>query len=144
KPQLLRTGPEFTDRMLRSVQRVFQETKEGDILCFLPGRGEIERIKRELESWVASAAAEVLPLHGQLGLSEQQKAILPIPGKRKIILSTNVAESSLTVEGVRVVVDSGLARVAEIHPRTGFESLNLSRISKASATQRAGRSARQG
>lgn len=143
KPQLLRTGFEFTERMQRLVQKAAAE-REGDILCFLPGRGEIERLREALSVWADAKGLVLAPLHGQLDLKEQALAILPLPGKRKIILATNVAESSLTVQGVRVVVDGGLARLAQIHPRTGFESLDLVRISKASATQRAGRAARLG
>jgi ATP-dependent helicase HrpB len=143
KPQLLRTGPEFTERMAKLVRKAAYEQSAGDVLCFLPGRGEIERLRQELSSWSFSAGCLLIPLHGQLGLEEQRSVLTPAPGKRKVILATNVAESSLTVPGVRVVVDSGLARQAQLHPRTGFESLDLIRISKAAATQRAGRAARE-
>ncbi len=135
KAQLLRTGPEFTDRIKALIQKAARENP-GNILCFLPGRGEIERLRSEF--------SDALPLHGQLSLQEQKAALAPTPGKRKIILATNVAESSLTVEGVSVVVDSGLARLSQVHPRTGFASLDLVRISKASAIQRSGRAARTG
>lgn len=143
KPQLLRTGPEFTERMRNLVRLAAEENKEGDILVFLPGRGEIERLKEELFPFADSRGYSLFPLHGQLSLQEQKEALAPSP-RRKILLATNVAESSLTVEGVRIVVDSGLARISQIHPRTGFASLDLTRISKASATQRAGRAARRG
>lgn len=144
KTQLLRTGPDFTERMRRLILRAMSEHAEGDVLCFLPGRGEIERLRGELSAWAEAKNVALFSLHGSLDLQEQKQALQPLPGRRKIILSTNVAESSLTVEGVRIVVDSGLARLAQIHPRTGFESLDLVRISKASATQRAGRAARRG
>jgi ATP-dependent helicase HrpB len=144
KPQLLRTGPDFTERLQRLVQRAFQERPVGDLLCFLPGRGEIERLRGALEPWAGAKGARVFPLHGQLDLGEQRAALAPLPRGRKIILATNVAESSLTVDGVRTVVDSGLQLLSQLHPRTGFPSLDLVRISKASATQRAGRAARQG
>lgn len=144
KAQILRPGPDFTDRIKKLVVKAAVENAEGDILCFLPGRGEIERIRSELSNWAEGAGFSVFTLHGQLSLQEQKQTLEPLRGRRKIILSTNVAESSLTVEGVRVVVDSGLARISQMHPRTGFESLDLVRISKASATQRAGRSARTG
>ncbi|MGZ3654022.1 MAG: ATP-dependent helicase HrpB [Bdellovibrionota bacterium] len=144
KSQLLRTGPDFTDRMQRLVQRAFSERPGGDILCFLPGRGEIERLREALEPFADSRGARIFALHGQLDLAEQKAALAPLARGRKIILATNVAESSLTVEGVRIVVDSGLQRISQVHPRTGFASLDLARISKASATQRAGRAARQG
>jgi ATP-dependent helicase HrpB len=142
KSQLLRTGPEFTERMAGLVRSAAREGP-GDILCFLPGRGEIERLRRELADWAESSGMALLPLHGQLSLEEQKTALRP-QARRKIVLATNVAESSLTVDGVSIVVDSGLARLSQTHPRTGFSSLDLVRISKASATQRAGRAARQG
>lgn len=144
KSQLLRTGPEFTERMQRLVQRAYREQATGDLLCFLPGRGEIERMRDALGGWAENSGARLFPLHGQLELAEQKAALAPLARGRKILLSTNVAESSLTVDGVRVVVDSGLQRISQLHPRTGFPSLDLTRISKASATQRAGRAARQG
>ncbi|MGZ3712842.1 MAG: helicase-related protein, partial [Bdellovibrionota bacterium] len=144
KTQLLRTGPEFTERMRKLIQKAMTEKAEGDLLCFLPGRGEIEWLKQELADWAEAKKFRVLPLHGSLDLQEQKAALQSIPGTRKIILATNVAESSLTVEGVRLVVDSGLARISQLHPRTGFESLDLVRASKASSTQRAGRAARMG
>ena len=143
KSQLLRTGPDFTDRMKRLLQKASGENS-GDILCFLPGRGEIDWLFRSLEDWASGQAISLHALHGQLSLQEQKAALQPSKQGRKIILATNVAESSLTVEGVSVVVDSGLARISQLHPRTGFSSLDLVRISKASATQRAGRAARRG
>ncbi len=142
KTQLLRTGVDFTERMRRLVQKAMQEQAQGDLLCFLPGRGEIEWLRRDLESWAEQMGFSLFALHGQLDLQEQRAALQPRKN-RKIILATNVAESSLTVDGVRIVVDSGLARISQIHPKTGFASLDLSRISKAAATQRAGRAARQ-
>lgn len=144
KSQLLRTGPDFTERMAKLTQRAFRENGVGDLLVFLPGRGEIERLWDSLDAWAHGQGARVFALHGQLDLAEQRAALAPLPSTRKIILATNVAESSLTVQGVRIVVDGGLQRISQIHPRTGFASLDLARISKASATQRAGRAARQG
>ncbi len=142
KSMLLRTGPEFTERIQRLVQKAAQEQPLGDILVFLPGRGEIERLRTALGPWAEDRDISLFALHGQLDLAEQKEALRPRKN-RKVLLATNVAESSLTVDGVRVVVDSGLARISQIHPKTGFASLDLSRISKASATQRAGRAARQ-
>lgn len=143
KSQLLQTNFDFIERMRRLIGRALSENSEGDLLCFLPGRGEIERLRNALAENLSDAFA-IFTLHGQLNLQEQRQALMPMVGRRKIILATNVAESSLTVEGVRIVVDSGLCRLQQQHPRTGFESLDLVRISKASATQRAGRAARQG
>lgn len=144
KAQLLRTSSDWVDRMKCLVQKAAAENSEGDILVFLPGRGEIDRVRRaiEAESWSTSYC--VIPLHGSLSLNEQRQALAPLTnGKRKILLATNVAESSLTAPGVRVVVDSGLQKISQLHPKTGYESLDLVRISKSSATQRAGRAARE-
>lgn len=144
KPQLLQTGPDFIERLKKAVLKTLNENPQGDILCFLPGRGEIERVRTALENSQLAKNIFLHTLHGQLSLQEQKEAILPNASGRKIILTTNIAESSLTVQGVRLVVDSGLARLQKQDSRTGFESLQLVRISKASATQRAGRAARLG
>ncbi len=144
KPQLLQTNFEFAERIRKLIQRAFEENPKGDILVFLPGRGEIEKQNSLLHEWADARQVQLCQLHGQLTLAQQRQAIETIPARRKIILATNIAESSLTVEGVRIVVDSGLARNMEIHPRTGFDSMVLQRISKASAKQRAGRAARLG
>ncbi len=113
-----------------------------DLLIFLPGVGEIERVRRGLGF---REGVVVLPLHGSLSPEEQQLALRPDPqGRQKIILATNIAETSLTIDGVRIVIDSGLARIASFDPDRGMDRLDLSRISKASATQRAGRAGRQG
>lgn len=140
----LRTGPAFTERLAALIKRASRERTKGDILCFLPGRGEIERLQETLSPWAENAGFVVYALHGQLQIQEQKNVLSPNPQARKIVLATNVAESSLTVDGVSIVVDSGLARIAQIHPRTGFPSLELSRVPKSSLTQRAGRAARQG
>lgn len=144
KSQLLQTNHDFIEQLRRLCGRALSENLNGDLLCFLPGRGEIERLRTALVENLPEARFAVFALHGQLSLQEQKQALAPLVGRRKIILATNVAESSLTVEGVRIVVDSGLARLQQQHPRTGYESLDLVRISKASAIQRAGRAARQG
>ena len=113
----------------------------GDILVFLPGAAEIRRAARECERLASRNDLLVLPLHGGLTPSEQDRAVSPAPN-RKLILSTNVAESSITIEGVTAVIDSGLARIASDSPWTGLPTLEIRRISKASAIQRAGRAAR--
>jgi len=110
---------------------------DGDVLVFLPGAAEIRRAMRALEK----SNGLVVPLHGDLPPEEQDRAVTPA-GRPKIILSTNVAESSVTIEGVTAVIDSGLARVAADSPWTGLPMLDVKRISKASATQRAGRAGR--
>lgn len=142
KAQMLRTGPDFTDRMSRLVVKAFKQNPQGDLLCFLPGRGEIDWIRQKLNELLPHEV-DIHPLHGQMSIDEQRAVVRDSQGRRKIILATNIAESSLTIDGVRIVVDSGLARILDQDSRTGFEALTLTKISKASATQRAGRSARQ-
>ncbi|NCN95859.1 MAG: ATP-dependent RNA helicase, partial [Bdellovibrionales bacterium] len=140
---LLKTDHLFVERMGRLIKMAFTKRK-GDLLCFLPGRGEIERLKESLRTWSVSSSVALHSLHGQMSLSEQREALAPDESHRKVILSTNVAESSLTVPGVRIVVDRGLVRRDQQNLKTGLESLELKRISLASATQRAGRAAREG
>lgn len=124
-----------------AVLRALRET-DGDILVFLPGAGEIRRCSTFL---AASAAKDVLlcQLYGDLPFDEQERAITPA-GKRKVVLSTNIAETSLTIEGVTVVIDSGLARTVRFDPSTGLNRMQTVKVSAASATQRAGRSGRIG
>jgi ATP-dependent helicase HrpB len=112
-----------------------------DVLVFLPGAEEIRRTMKRLEPAASRDDLLLLPLHGSLPAEEQTRALRPA-GQRKIILATNIAETSLTIDGVRTVVDSGYARVAGYDPRRGLDRLELKRISKASATQRAGRAGR--
>lgn len=114
---------------------------EGDFLVFLPGQGEIKKTEEILRR--ALPEDVVVPLYGQLSPSEQNRAILPHPsGRRKIVLSTDIAETSLTIEGVRVVVDSGFAKSNRFDARSGLSRLVLHRISKDSADQRSGRAGR--
>ncbi|PZV83242.1 ATP-dependent helicase HrpB [Algoriphagus aquaeductus] len=114
---------------------------EGDFLVFLPGQGEIKKTEEILKR--ALPEDIIVPLYGQLSPSEQNRAILPHPScKRKIVLSTDIAETSLTIEGVRVVVDSGFAKSNRFDPRSGLSRLVLHRISKDSADQRSGRAGR--
>jgi len=122
-----------------AVAENFDRT-HGDILVFMPGAYEIQRTIREISHRTPSGCT-VLPLHGELPASEQDKAVART-GKRKIIVSTNVAETSLTIDGVTMVVDSGLARVARYDPHRGINTLLIEKISRASAEQRAGRAGR--
>ena len=116
------------------------ESETGDVLVFLPGAAEIRRVAAILEGAVA---ADVLPLHGNLPAEAQDRAILPSPpGSRKVVLATSIAETSLTIEGVRVVVDSGLSRVPRYSPRSGMTRLATVRVSAFSAEQRRGRAGR--
>jgi ATP-dependent helicase HrpB len=117
------------------------KTHDGDFLVFLPGQGEIKKAEEILRKALPDSV--VLPLFGQLSPSEQNRAILPLPsGKRKIVLSTDIAETSLTIEGIKVVVDSGFAKSNRFDPRSGLSRLVLHRISKDSADQRSGRAGR--
>ncbi|MFS2058198.1 ATP-dependent helicase HrpB [Kosakonia cowanii] len=117
-------------------------TESGSLLLFLPGVGEIQRVQEQLASRVGSDVL-LCPLYGALPLSEQRKAILPAPaGRRKVVLATNIAETSLTIEGIRLVVDSAQERVARFDARSGLTRLITQRISVASMTQRAGRAGR--
>jgi ATP-dependent helicase HrpB len=124
-----------------AVRRLLDEGLDGDALVFLPGAAEIRRAAEACAPLAAGFDLLVLPLHGELSLAEQDRAVRPAE-RRKIILSTNVAESSVTIEGVVAVVDSGLARVAQHSPWSGLPGFSVNRISRASAVQRAGRAGR--
>lgn len=126
-----------------AVEILIGEGATGDILAFLPGAAEIRSAMRACEEPAQRAGLLVLPLHGSLGPEEQDRAVAPA-AQRKLILATNVAESSITVEGVSAVIDSGLARMATWSPWSGFQTLEIRRVSKASAKQRAGRAGRTG
>ncbi len=135
-------SPEPLDVQVRAAaERLIREQPSGNILVFLPGAAEIRTCMRSCEALTDRHGILSLPLHGDLSSAEQDRAVLPSP-HRKIIFATNVAESSITVEGVTAVIDSGLVRVATYSPWTGLPTLHVGRISKASATQRAGRAGR--
>jgi ATP-dependent helicase HrpB len=131
----------LADQVAGAVRRLAREEQTGDILVFLPGAGEIRRAQEALAARGGFADVLVLPLHGEMPLEEQARAIRPAD-RRKIVLATNVAESSVTIEGVVAVVDAGLARVATHSPWTGLPALTLAKVSRASAVQRAGRAGR--
>ena len=115
----------------------------GDVLVFLPGIREIQQIERALQSQCEPARVDVLTLHGDLSVDAQSRVLQPAgDGRRRIVLATNVAESSVTLPGVRVVIDAGLAREPQFDPNSGFSRLDAVRISQASADQRAGRAGR--
>ncbi len=125
------------------VLKLINERQDtGDILVFLPGKAEILRLRQDLEPYLP-ADCVCTPLYGELESAEQDQALKPIGNKRKIIPATNIAESGLTIDGVRIVVDSGLKRQASYNPRTGITHLSTKPVSQASATQRAGRAGRQ-
>ena len=132
-----------TDAMVASAVRRALASDEGSVLAFLPGAGEIVRTADRLRAELLPADVSVHPLFGDLSPREQDAALLPAPaGRRKVVLATSIAESSLTIEAVRVVVDSGLARVSRFSPRSGMARLDTVRVSRASADQRCGRAGR--
>ncbi|HKO48214.1 MAG TPA: helicase-related protein, partial [Polyangiaceae bacterium] len=128
-------------QIVSAVRQAVLDEPTGDVLVFLPGAGEIRKAKAALEALANEARLLVLPLHGDLPIAEQARAVEPA-NQRKVVLATNVAESSVTVDGVTVVVDSGLARVAGHSPWSGLPTLALEPVSRASSTQRAGRAGR--
>ena len=136
-------GERIEPRVAQTVMQALDE-ETGSVLVFLPGQAEIRRVNDALAEQLANRDEVMLcPLHGELELTAQRAAIEPAPaGKRKVVLATNIAETSLTIEGVRVVVDAGLARVPRFDPGSGMTRLETRRISRASATQRAGRAGR--
>ncbi len=126
------------------VRRAMTE-QVGDILVFLPGSGEIRRVEAALEAEVRAAGVLLCPLYGDLSRADQDRAICPdAQGRRRIVLATSIAETSLTIEGVTTVVDSGWARRPRFDPNTGLSRLETQRVSRASADQRAGRAGRLG
>jgi ATP-dependent helicase HrpB len=130
----------------RVVQTVLDAINDqsGSLLVFLPGQAEIRRVNQQLADALGTRSDILLcPLHGELDLNAQRAAIeTPPKGTRKVVLATNIAETSLTIDGVRVVIDAGLARVPRFDPGSGMTRLDTQRISRASATQRAGRAGR--
>jgi ATP-dependent helicase HrpB len=136
-------GEHIEPRVVQACLDALEE-QSGSILVFLPGQAEIQRVSQQLADILGERKDILLcPLHGELDLSAQRAAIDPAPeGRRKLVLATNIAETSLTIEGVRVVVDAGLERVPRFDPRSGMTRLDTQRISRASATQRAGRAGR--
>lgn len=129
------------EQVAAAVRRLVREGLDGDVLVFLPGAAEIRRAREALEPFARQAGLDLLPLHGDLPPEEQDRAVRPGP-RRKVILSTNVAETSVTIEGVAAVVDSGLARLASHSPWSGLPRLEVRPVSRASAAQRAGRAGR--
>jgi ATP-dependent helicase HrpB len=126
-----------------ALRTLLADGLDGDVLVFLPGAAEIRRAQDDLAELAARADLVLVPLHGDLPADEQDRAIARAPGgRRKVILSTNVAETSVTIDGVVAVIDSGLARVARHSPWSGLPALQIEPISRASAAQRAGRAGR--
>ena len=130
------------DQLVRAVERALAE-ESGSVLVFLPGQGEILRTAERLAERMRRPDVDIDPLYGALAPAEQDRAISPSPaGRRKVVLATSIAETSLTIEGVRVVIDCGLARVPKFDPASGLTRLATVRVSRAAADQRRGRAGR--
>ena len=136
-------GRRLSDQVAAAVRKLTAPRTEGDVLVFLPGAAEIRHAAEACAELARHRDLLVVPLHGDLPAEEQDRALAPAR-QRKVILSTNVAETSVTVPGVTAVVDSGLARIASHSPWSGLPSLSVGKISRASAAQRAGRAGRLG
>jgi len=138
----MRSDQRVEGAVASAVRRALAE-EAGSVLAFLPGAGEIARTAALLTADSLPRDVSVVPLYGDLSGRDQDEAVLPPPpGRRKIVLATSIAETSLTIEGVRVVVDSGLSRVPRFSPRTGMTRLETVRVSRAAADQRCGRAGR--
>ena len=138
-----RRAEQFLDVAMAATIRHALASEEGSVLAFLPGASEIRRTASQLEAAALPSDVRVLPLFGALPPEMQDAALAPPPpGSRKVVLATSIAETSLTIEGVRVVVDGGLSRVPSFSPRTGMSRLETVRVSRAAAAQRCGRAGR--
>jgi ATP-dependent helicase HrpB len=136
-------GAESPERLIAQLVRRALKEDQGDLLVFLPGAREIRRVQKLVETDATAHRAVLLPLFGELAPEAQDAALAPVAdGARKIVLATNIAETSLTIPGVRVVIDSGMVRRARFDPVTGMSRLDTQRISRASAEQRQGRAGR--
>src|SRR5664280_1490367 len=129
-------------QIVDAVQRALR-AEQGSLLVFLPGAAEIRRAETQLKERITDANVDIVALYGALDAREQDRAITPSPaGRRKVVLATSIAETSLTIEGVRVVIDSGLSRVPRYEPDVGLTRLETVRVSRAAADQRRGRAGR--
>jgi len=137
-----RQGDRLDAATAAAVRRAVRE-EHGDVLVFLPGAADIRRVEASLRNGALPPGVDVRPLFGALPAAEQDQALAPSPpGRRRVVLATDIAETSLTVDGVRVVVDTGQARTPRFDPRSGLTKLHTGPISRASAEQRAGRAGR--
>ncbi len=141
----------IVDRMVTTIKQALLDNPQSSLLAFLPGQGEIHRVAEALSSWLIESKISHIhlrPLFGNLSIDAQQAAIAPLSGyasgDQKVVIATNIAETSLTIEGIDIVVDSGLARVSKFNPSTGMTGLHTVKISKSSSVQRAGRAGRLG
>ena len=140
---LSKPNPLLREQMIVQTIKTALIHHTGNILVFLPGMAEIRRIEGNLQNLNLGSTVHLAPLYGDLAQIDQDQAIqAPPPGHRKIVLATNIAETSLTIDGIRIVIDSGLVRVARFDPRSGMSRLETVNVSKDSADQRRGRSGR--
>jgi len=138
-----RRGEIHLELQVSQVVRSALREHSGDVLCFLPGAAEIRRVQRTLQEADLDRSIRVMPLYGELEGAAQDAALAPpAPGERKVVLATSIAETSLTIEGIRVVVDSGMRRYSEFDPTTGMSRLVTGKVSQAAADQRRGRAGR--
>jgi ATP-dependent helicase HrpB len=138
-----RRAEQRLEQQLAGVIKRALGARPGDLLCFLPGAGEIRQLQRALEEGGLPSGCRVLPLYGDLAIAEQDAAIAAaVPGTRKLVLATSIAETSLTIDGVTIVVDAGLRRYSEFDPETGMSRLVTGKVSQAAADQRRGRAGR--
>lgn len=129
---------QVADAVVRAI-----ESEDGSVLAFLPGAAEIRRTAEQLNERIRDTSIDIVPLYGALDADVQDRAISPArDGRRKVVLATSIAETSLTIEGVRIVVDSGFSRVPKFEPALGLTRLETVRVSRASADQRRGRAGR--
>ena len=134
-------GDRLEREVARALSRLVRDGLDGHVLVFLPGAGEIRRAAEACAELAARHDLQLLPLHGALPSAEQDRALAP-SDRRKVVLATNVAETSLTIDGVAAVIDSGLARIARHSPWSGLGALRVEPVSRASCAQRAGRAGR--
>jgi ATP-dependent helicase HrpB len=142
-PPKLVTGDDLPEHAARICGQAMTQFSEGHALIFMPGAYEIRKTMEALGREKALKDFDILPLHGELP-PQQQDAAVASGGRRRIVVATNVAETSLTIDGVRVVIDGGQARLASYDPNRGLNTLTVQSISRASADQRAGRAGRTG
>lgn len=136
------TNPQWLPHLCQQLQQAIWQ-QSGDILVFLPGSGEIRQVMASLEADLP-AQTQMLALYGDLDWAQQQQALIRTPGIRRVIVASAIAETSLTLEGIELVIDSGWQRQAVFNPNTGISHLTTQRLSQASAAQRAGRAGRTG
>src|SRR5213075_3010541 len=130
----------FVDAAVQAAERILCETNSGDVLIFMPGERDIRETSDQLEGRF-HGEAEVIPLFGRLSSGDQQRVFASSP-RRKIVIATNIAETSLTIPGIRYVMDAGLARISRYNPRTRIRRLPVEAVSQSSANQRKGRAGR--